>query len=915
LFIFFSALFILPEIVPGGPVFAQEHSPTPTPESQPKYFYENSVRLNNGLSLDQVIINGPPKPPPGLSVKSLSVSLPEPNQESGTNSLNVPAYDWSFGCSATSAAMIAAYFDINGFPDIYTGPTNGGVMPMDNSVWPDWISGCGNTRNQNPLSATHSGLDGRSSRGHVDDYWTCVESTADDPFIVGGWTEHSYGDATGDYMYTNQSTYGNIDGATQFWGYSSGDKLYCSDLEAQGGSLLIDGTLGFKNFYESRGYTVTDCYAQKTDNKYAGGFSFEDYKAEIDAGQPVMIHVTGHTMVGVGYADPSTVYLHDTWDYNTHSMTWGGSYYGMDLYSVSIVHLGTSEMDVQGSGQSIPDGAASPSPSNGTDFGEAGVGLDAITHSFTIENTGTGVLSLDGTPLVSISGTHAADFTVTAVPVSPVASGGGTTTFEITFDPAAGGLREAVVSIANNDTDENPYDFAVQGTGKAPEIDLQGNGESIPDGDAEPGLSNGTDFGEAVVGLETVSRTFTVANSGDADLNLTGDPKVEITGAHAADFTVTAVPASPVASGGGTTTFEITFAPAAGGLRQAQINIANNDTDENPYDFAVQGTGQAPEIDLQGNGESIPDGDVEPGLSDGTDFGEAVVGLETVSRTFTIANSGDADLNLTGDPKVEITGTHAADFTVTAVPDSPVASGGGTTTFEITFDPGDSGLRQAQISIANNDTDESPYSVSIQGTGTIAFGDVPTSHWAYDDILALWDAGYTAGCSTDPLLYCPDTVMDRAQSAVFMLRGQLGTGYSPPPEPWDTFADDWSLSDISWAEKWAEGMWDEGLTAGCQADPLMYCPRRELPRVEASVFGLRMKHGINYTPPAATGTLFADMTDPDYWGTKWAEQAYLDGLLPECGTQDGKPLFCPDDLLDRAWGAYLIVNAKDLSLP
>jgi hypothetical protein len=85
--------------------------------------------------------------------------------------------------------------------------------------------------------------------------------------------------------------------------------------------------------------------------------------------------------------------------------------------------------------------------------------------------------------------------------------------------------------------------------------------------------------------------------------------------------------------------------------------------------------------------------------------------------------------------------------------------------------------------------------------------------------------------------------------------------------------------------------------------------------VEASVFGLRMKHGMEYIPPDASGTLFADMTDVTYWGTKWAEQAYLDGLLPECGTQDGKPLFCPDNLLDRGWGAYLIVIAKDLPLP
>jgi len=141
-------------------------------------------------------------------------------------------------------------------------------------------------------------------------------------------------------MYTNQtSNYSNSDGSTRFWGYNSGIKLQCDALVGMGGAFIIDGTLGFRNFYESRGYTVNECYYQKTDNQYSGGFSYADYKAEIDAGYPVMLHVEGHTMVGVGYEDPNTVYLHDTWDYSTHSMTWGGSYSGMNMLAMSIVHL------------------------------------------------------------------------------------------------------------------------------------------------------------------------------------------------------------------------------------------------------------------------------------------------------------------------------------------------------------------------------------------------------------------------------------------------------------------------------------------------------------------------------------------------------------------------------------------------
>ena len=91
-----------------------------------------------------------------------------------------------------------------------------------------------------------------------------------------------------------------------------------------------------------------------------------------------------------------------------------------------------------------------------------------MSRTFTIENTGTASLNLNGVPKVSISGAHAADFTVTVQPNSPVSSGGGTTTFTVVFDPSATGLRSAAVSIDNNDSDENPYNFAIQGTGTTP---------------------------------------------------------------------------------------------------------------------------------------------------------------------------------------------------------------------------------------------------------------------------------------------------------------------------------------------------------------------------------------------------------------------------------------------------------------
>ena len=93
--------------------------------------------------------------------------------------------------------------------------------------------------------------------------------------------------------------------------------------------------MGRKLFYEARGYTVTDCYYQLTDNQVSGGFSFAQYKAEIDAGRPVIIQVSGHSMLGYGYNDTGDqIILHDTWSPGAHTMTWGGENSGLAQWGV-----------------------------------------------------------------------------------------------------------------------------------------------------------------------------------------------------------------------------------------------------------------------------------------------------------------------------------------------------------------------------------------------------------------------------------------------------------------------------------------------------------------------------------------------------------------------------------------------------
>ncbi|MEZ4863087.1 MAG: choice-of-anchor D domain-containing protein [Caldilineaceae bacterium] len=134
-----------------------------------------------------------------------------------------------------------------------------------------------------------------------------------------------------------------------------------------------------------------------------------------------------------------------------------------DTYG-AITSLAAPEIDVTGNGASIASGDTTPSTADDTDFGSVDVAAGTVMRTFTILNTGTGALTLSGSPLVALSGANAADFTVTTQPASSVAANG-STTFAITFDPSATGTRTATVTIANDDSDEGSYTFDIQGAG------------------------------------------------------------------------------------------------------------------------------------------------------------------------------------------------------------------------------------------------------------------------------------------------------------------------------------------------------------------------------------------------------------------------------------------------------------------
>ena len=144
----------------------------------------------------------------------------------------------------------------------------------------------------------------------------------------------------------------------------------------------------------------------------------------------------------------------------------------------------------------------------------------------------------------------------------------------------------AVHSVAVGVTDDGVPSRAasvpvVFSAGFIPEIDVVGNGHSIEEGDATPDLLDFTDFGTVGVDGELITRTYRIENIGTGTLNLTGSPRVAISGANAGDFTVTLQPPESI-DAGDSRDFTVEFNPGAGGCAGQQPSRSGAMTTTNP---------------------------------------------------------------------------------------------------------------------------------------------------------------------------------------------------------------------------------------------------------------------------------------------------------------------------------------------
>ena len=139
-------------------------------------------------------------------------------------------------------------------------------------------------------------------------------------------------------------------------------------------------------------------------------------------------------------------------------------------------------------------------------------------------------------------------------------------------------------------------------------------------------------------------------------------------------------------------------------ISNAAIAGADQGTGGNTGGNTGEENNNAPEMSVYDVGDRVDDGDT-------VQFGAIEIG-ESVVKTLSIVNTGDSNLSL-GQPSV--VGFGAADYSVglpftQAVPNSSVG-------LNINFTPQTAGLRQAVITIPNNDPNQSDFSFIVSGLG------------------------------------------------------------------------------------------------------------------------------------------------------------------------------------------------------
>ena len=273
------------------------------------------------------------------------VPYSETSPSDTTLSFTLPSAEYMYGCGATAVGMLLGYYDLYGY-------YSGGVRYRLNALIPGTIS------------VNSRGSDGGSiydmkdpsklakfiaSSGYISRFYDKTPSqelsysfrygNISSGLNTGAW------DCLADYLGTGQYWRGNEDLSTRHYNDVTLDDLikYTSWTYTIDGksipSKYIDFKYGLSLYVQSVGYELD---ALKTRTATKENFSFADFRKEIDADRPVLLHLvsgsSGHIVTAYGYnSSTQEIIFDDTYRSNCR-MYWNGTYrYNNKDFSINAI--------------------------------------------------------------------------------------------------------------------------------------------------------------------------------------------------------------------------------------------------------------------------------------------------------------------------------------------------------------------------------------------------------------------------------------------------------------------------------------------------------------------------------------------------------------------------------------------------
>ncbi len=221
----------------------------------------------------------PIAPPPDWEPVRGTDALP-PHWNMISEYQDVPEYTWYYGCSPTAAGMLFGWWDAQpGTQNLFDGDAS--------TFWGD--------SSESPTGGT---------KGMV---------AATQHIVAGSENGHTYGD------WHDCTSYPNHESNPA----SLGDFMKTVD----GSTSRSNMAAGFEAFsaWDAPWTSVNESYADVDATTYYtyGGWDFDDFKAELEAGRPVHLGITGHSILALGWWDQSTVGDPNNYGYICYT-TWSG---------------------------------------------------------------------------------------------------------------------------------------------------------------------------------------------------------------------------------------------------------------------------------------------------------------------------------------------------------------------------------------------------------------------------------------------------------------------------------------------------------------------------------------------------------------------------------------------------------------